>query len=98
MSSLLITDEVEVGFTPQEYTVSEGLNTAVTFCVSLNGLLQRNGVTVRVTTSDITAMSKLPVYVPRLQPVIIPLQVDLITQVSTRPSSLILGTSKCVWT
>ena len=58
LSFFLIADEVEVGFSPQQYTVREGINSNVTVCVSLSGPLERDGVIVRVATADMTALSK----------------------------------------
>lgn len=56
----LFTDEIRVGFNPQQYTVEEGVNN-VEVCVVLDLILQRDGVAVQVTTSDSSAMSKSPI-------------------------------------
>ena len=51
-------DEVQVGFNPQQYTATEGIDNTVTVCVSLDRPLQRDGVMVQVETADNSALSK----------------------------------------
>ena len=51
-------DEVRVGFNPQQYTATEGIDNTVTVCVSLDRPLQRDGVMVQVETADNSALSK----------------------------------------
>lgn len=54
----LFADEVQVGFNPQQYTATEGIDNTVTVCVSLDRPLQRDGVMVQVETADNSALSK----------------------------------------
>lgn len=52
------TDEVQVGFDPQQFEVTEGVNGSVIVCVVLDGPLQRDGVVVDLFLIDDTAESK----------------------------------------
>ena len=53
-----VADEVQIGFDPVQYAVTEGVDPNVTVCASLDRPLQRDGVIVEFSTSDGSALSK----------------------------------------
>ena len=54
----LLADVVQVGFNPEQYSVTEGTDDFVTVCVGLDRPLERDGVRVMVSTADDSAMGK----------------------------------------
>ena len=63
LDCVLCIDQVQIGFEPQVYNVSENVDSQVTVCASLDRPLQRDGVVVRFFTTDGSAQSKFSIHV-----------------------------------